>query len=121
MWARAVEICLACWLAISPFIFGYAGDDLVLWAVGWASAAAITTVSLLSFKRSIDRMHLWNFLIAGLLVGVSFTTPSPPPPAYQNFVVVGVLLFVFAIVPSYASDIPRGWAAFYGESDPRKG
>lgn len=48
------------------------------------------------------------------IIGVAFAAPNPPPPAmYQNFVVVGLLLLMIAVLPSRASEPPRGWREFY--------
>ena len=41
MWARAVEIALACWLALSPFIFGHPDEAAFLWYNDFACALAI--------------------------------------------------------------------------------
>lgn len=110
MWARVVEVMLACWLIISPFIFRI-GDDAWVWANCLISGSAMLIFSLISFAPSrLEKIHLANVLVAGWMIAVAFWQPDPPPTApYQNFVVVGLLLMMFAIIPSRASEPPRAW------------
>jgi hypothetical protein len=41
--------------------------------------------------------------------------PYPTPPALQNDLLVGVLLLMFAILPSEASLPPRSWRDYLPE------
>lgn len=113
MWARVMEFALACWLALSPFIFRYdeSGHDLLLNDL--VCAFLITVWAFLSFWRPLEKIHLLNIPVALWLIGLAFVQESaPPPPPYQNYILVGVLLLVFAIIPSRASDPPQGWSTY---------
>jgi len=110
MWARVIEFMLACWLAISPFVFRHDPDQAFLWASDLVSAAVVASVALLSFRRSLRKLHLVHLVTGVWLIGVGVLgAPSPPPPALQNDVVVGLLLWMFAIVPSDSATPPPRW------------
>ena len=112
MWARVVEFMLGCWLAVSPFVFRHDGSNRVLLAIDWGSAALIILFALLSYWPPLRRMHLATLLVAVALIAVGrlYFAPAPPPGA-QNHIVVGLLLLMFALVPSHASDPPPAWQA----------
>lgn len=116
MWARMIEFALGLWLAMSPFIFGHPYDATLLWTNDFACALAIAIISLASFKRAWPRLHLLNIVVALWLIGVGFIAQAPPPPAaYQNYVCVGLLLGMFAIIPSHAGVPPRSWRHYFAE------
>lgn len=115
MWARAVEIVLACWLAVSPFIFNHPADAAFLWYSDYACALAIILISSLGLSPRIEKVHLLNLVVSAYLIGVGFTVAAPPPPAYQNYVVVGVVLLVFAVIPTPTTLPPWSWQKFYTE------
>jgi hypothetical protein len=118
MWARVIEVMLACWLAISPFIFRHSPGETFLKLTDPLCAVAIAVFSLLSYRPSLEKLHLLNLVVAGWLIGAGFfAAASPPPPALQNEVVVGLLLLMFAILPSHASLPPRSWREFYGSRE----
>jgi hypothetical protein len=113
MWARVVEFMLACWLAISPFVFRHEASDRFLWGNDLRCAALVAFFALTSFHGRLRRIHLCHFLVVAWLLGISFAqTVAPPPPAYQNYVVVGLLLMMFAIIPSRANVPPAAWADY---------
>ena len=114
MWPRVIELFLGIWLAISPFVFSISGDETFLWANDFTCAAWLAFFSLLSFGKSFEKAHLLN-LPAGLwLIAAAFLfKPSPPPPAYQNFVVTGFLVLLISILPSRSDQIPRSWRKHY--------
>jgi hypothetical protein len=113
VWARNIELALACWLGLSPFIFRHGPDDTLLWVIDLSCAAAVGTFSLLSYVRRLEQIHLLNIAVAGVLVAAGFLVAPPPPPAAQNWVVVGLLLLLFAIVPNHAALPPRAWREYY--------
>jgi hypothetical protein len=118
MWARVAEVLLACWLGLSPWIFRYPADDRFLWVTSFASAVCILFFSLLSYSPQRENAHLLNLVVAAGLIGTGFLGyRSPPPPAVQNFVTVGLLLLMFAIVPSRASQPPRSWQEFHARGE----
>lgn len=110
MWARVIEVMLGCWLAMSPFVFGYRPEDApVLWITDFAGAAAVILFALLSFAPALRRAHLGNLAVAAWLVGTGYAWG--PTPAHQNHLIVGLLLAMLAIVPSEA-DLPHpSWRA----------
>lgn len=118
MWARLFEFMLALWLAISPFVFRHGADESFLWTNDLTCAAVIAVLSLSSFKRRIEKIHLLNIAVGLWLVGVgALRAESPPPPAMQNHVVVGLLLLMFAVIPSRSDQPPRAWREFYDRGE----
>jgi peptidoglycan/LPS O-acetylase OafA/YrhL len=119
MWARISEILLAVWLALSPFMLVEEASRHSYLLHDFGCAAAIAGFGLLSFWARFEKAHLCTLAVAAWLVGIGFAQPNPPPPlVYQNYVVVGVLLMMFAIVPSHASEPPRRWREFYEHRKP---
>jgi len=109
MWARVVEFMLGCWLAVSPFVFQHA-DQAVLSAIDYAAATAVITFALLSYWPPARWAHLGTLAVAtGLIVVGRASAWSDLAPGYQNHIVVGLLLLMFAIVPNDASQPPRSW------------
>lgn len=106
MWSRVIEFSLACWLAISPFVFQHA-DNLLLWGVDFGSAALVVCLALSSFWRPLRRAHLLILVVAVFLICFGRIAGNDNMlPAYQNQIVIGLLLLMFAIVPNHASDPP---------------
>jgi hypothetical protein len=67
----------------------------------------------LCFWPPLSKAHLLHLGIGAFLVATGFLAPtSPPPPALENHVIVGLLLILFGILPSNASESPRGWREF---------
>ncbi len=113
MWARVLEFALACWLALSPFIFRYdeRAHDFLLHDL--SCTLLVMAFAFLSFWKPLRRMHLLIIPVALWLTGLAFLHEEAPPPVpYQNYVVIGVLLLVFAIIPGDASDPPEAWTDF---------
>jgi len=117
MWARIIEFMLACWLAISQFIFRYGPDMTFERANDLICATLIAALALGSYARPLRHLHLAHLLVAAWLigVGVAASDSNPPAPAYQNYVVFGVVLAMVTIVPSRADDPPIAWQRYYNE------
>jgi hypothetical protein len=112
MWARVVEFMLGCWLAISPFIFRHPADNFTLWATDWIAAGLVTLFALLSYWPPLKHIHLATAVVALALVAMGrLSSWEHPPPGAQNQIVVGLLLLMFALVPSHASRPPAAWRA----------
>lgn len=110
MWPRVAEVALACWLAMSPFIFRHDPAQTTLWATDFATAAAIAVFSLASFWPPLRKLHLLNLLVAGgLVLYPLLAAEHPAPAALQNELCVGLLLAMFALLPSQASLPPLSW------------
>lgn len=114
MWPRVVELLIAAWLAASPWIIpspAGSGNSVRLNAL--ICAALIALFALISFREAWEKAHLFSLTVAAWLIAIAFFQPDPPPPAvYQNFVVTGLTLLFFAVLPSHASDPPRAWREF---------
>lgn len=107
MWARICEIILAVWLVISYFAFEYHSVEGVICAV------LILIFALLSYIDKLNKMHLCQIIPTGWLIYLGFVYPTPwIPMGLQNYIVVAVLLLMFTIIPSNASDHPRPWKRF---------
>jgi len=114
MWARVVEFMLGCWLAISPFVFQH-GDMSLLWAVDFTTSLLIVHLALFSYWQPTRHAHLATGVIALALIAFGrLAGGMEPGAAYQNYILVGLLLLMFAIVPNHASGPPRNW---YASSD----
>ena len=106
---------LAVWLTISPFIFRYGAEDRFLWFNDYICALLIVLFALLSHMVRFEKMHLLTLAVAGWLIAVAYAQGNPPPPApYQNYMVIGLLLIIFSILPSHANEPPRKWKEYYG-------
>ncbi len=114
MWGRVVEIMMAVWLSLSPFLFGHYPGDRALWMSDLFCAGAIILLSCLAFYEPLRRAHLGNLLIAGWLVGFAyFHGGYPSASGYQNDILTGLTLLLIAIIPNQASQPPRDWQRFY--------
>ena len=116
MWPRTTETLLACWLAISPFVFGYAADAAMLWTVTWIAATLVAGFSLLSFIHPLRRAHLLNLIVAAGLIGFGWITAGDPPgPPQQNCILVGLLLLMTGVLPTDCVQPPEAWQAWNRE------
>lgn len=106
MWPRDLELTLALWLLVSPFVFGHP-DDAGWWATDLVCGAAMVVFALLSRWRPLRRAHLLHLVLVAWLVGYGWS--RSPAPAAQNELVVGLLLLMVAVIPSEANTPPRGW------------
>ena len=107
MWPRVVEVMLGCWLLVTPFVFRGtpALDDFTTNAV--VTGAIVIAASLLSFWHRTSRAHLVTLLMALWLAAHGyFSVARPGPPAAQNEIAIGLILLMFAILPSEANRPP---------------
>lgn len=116
MWPRVSEILIGCWLAASPWIFGYGSSSNGPVLTTFACAALTVLLAAASYFPRMERAHLGEIPVAAWLIAVAFLQADPPPaPSYQNFVCVGLLMLLFAIIPSRASQPPRAWREFHAQ------
>lgn len=115
MWARIVEFILAIWIVNSYCVFFCPSPNEFFWANSLLCGSLVAIFALFSCIRRFERLHLCSLVVALWLVLVGFFASSdfPPPYALQNYVIVGLLLGMFAIVPSRSQKPPRAWEAFY--------
>jgi hypothetical protein len=113
MWARVVEFMLGCWLAVSPFVFAHYAESGRLTATDWTAASLVMVLALLSYWPPLVRIHLLTAIVAiGLVTIGRLSSGEHPPPGAQNHIVVGLLLLMFALVPSHATQPPPAWRAY---------
>jgi len=115
MWARVVEVMLACWLAINPPVFAHATEGAIAWWPDLTAAGFVSVLALVSYWPPLRLAHLASLLVAAWLVvdGYFFGAGSPHG---ESHVVSGLLLAMFAIVPNHATRPPRGWREFYASA-----
>ncbi len=112
MWARVIECMLAFWLALSPHIFFH--ETAFLWKNDLTCGTLVLVFSLLSFHSKWSRTHLANLFVAFWLIGLGFVSKdSPLPPALENHVIMGLILLIFALVPSHSERPSSSWENFY--------
>jgi hypothetical protein len=110
MWARVVECMLGLWLLLSPFIFRHPDDATMWWTNDIASGTLVIVLALASYWRPTEWTHWWTIAVALWLIGFGRFSATPPlEPALQNYIFVGLLLGMMAIIPNEASKPPRAW------------
>lgn len=109
MWARDFEIALALWLALAPFVVGRVHDEAAwMGTADLACAALVLCLALASYSRRFRTAHLAELPLAIGLAGIGWITSiGEATPASQNRLLVGLLLAMFAVVPSEAFSPPR--------------
>jgi hypothetical protein len=117
MWARVVEFMLGCWLGISPFVFRHPSDNATLWATDWIAACLVVLFALLSYWPPLSKIHLATAVVSFVLIAIGrFSSWEHPPAGAQNEIVVGLLLLMFALVPSHATVPPAAWQEAAGRT-----
>jgi len=114
VWARHMELALGAWLLVSPFVLRHTAERTFLWAHDLAVGALVVGVALACHWRPLERAHLVLLGVAAWLIGLGWwrTWQSDgihPDAAFQNWLLVGLMLAMFAVVPSDASRPPRPW------------
>lgn len=117
MWARVVEFMLAIWLTLSPFIFHYPSDATFFWVNSFVCASLVICFAFLSFWHPLRKIHLLTLGIALWLWGLGYSTfPEKTSIFLENFVVIGLLLFMLAIIPSHSNQLSYSWQKFINSS-----
>lgn len=111
MWPRVSEIILGLWLILSPFAFGTPSHKWASWVADLSAGILTILLALASLLTPLRKAHLAIFLVAIALMGFGYIS-SPVTPALQNDLLMGLLLMMFAIVPSEASIPPRTWREY---------
>lgn len=112
MWPRTVEAMLALWLATSPFIFRYRalGEPSWTWWHDFIVATLLAGLALVSFVHQTRRAHLLELLIAAWLIGYGWLTAEDVfDGPRQNWMCLGLLLLMLAIIPSDCVKPPYRW------------
>lgn len=114
MWPRTVEVMLACWLALSPFIFRYPSDASWLWWHDYIVAGLLALFALASFAQPLRKAHLFELLIAAWLIGYGwFTSAGIHDAPRQNWMCLGLLILMVAIIPTDCDRPPLTWREWY--------
>ena len=126
MWARVAEVMLSIWLWISPFIFQYPSHETFLWVNDFICGSLVMLFALFSFWHPLRKLHLATIGIALWLWGIGYTDfPGKTSIPLQNSVVLGLLLFMLAMIPTQAKQPPYAWREFVkkkqSKTNPKKG
>lgn len=98
----------AVWIALSPFIFRATDNSTIMWADNLIALAIIVLASL-SLWPPTRYAHLGILAIAlGIAIWGRFSG-SPPIPAHQNHIFVGIFLLMIALIPNNATRPPKVW------------
>ena len=117
MWPRVVELMLAVWLALSPFVFRYGPEaPAAWWGLDFGVSIVVLAASGISFWHRARRAHLVT-LATGLGIAIHGYVAGghPSPPGMQNHLVTGLLLAMLAILPSQGDVPPARWVRSYAE------
>lgn len=119
MWARIAEVLISIYLSLSSFFFPYPQP---LWMFNLCIASWIWFFYFATFYHPLRNFHYYNLFAALALIVYAFIQPdSPPPPPFQNYVVIGLVLFIFGIIPNHASIPPEPWRRYYSKKREEKG
>lgn len=110
MWPRVVEVTLGAWLLITPFVFRDSPAIHTYATNAMISGSVVIVASLLCFWRRADRSYFVTLLVALWLIGHGYFSAERPGPApAQNEIMVGLLLLLFAILPTETNQPPGPW------------
>lgn len=110
MWARVMEFALGCWVLCSPFIFRAEHRGAMISLVDFACGAMIISFALLSYLERTRYAHLGTLVLSlGMIIVPRVMLAPEVPPAGENFMMIGLLLLMFAMVPNQASRPPQAW------------
>ena len=122
MWSRDAEIMFGCWLAASPFLFQHGPDETLLWINDFVTATAVIVFGLCSYYRPLRYAHLLTVAAGLWLVGFGWASSTPPAsPAYQNHILVGLMLLMLDIIPSNASQPTASWQRYFERESGARG
>jgi peptidoglycan/LPS O-acetylase OafA/YrhL len=112
MWARVIELMLACFLSISCLFFPTTTTPFYFWANNLLCSAFIAFFALCSYRSQWGKVHLFSFAIAIYLIILGYVEYPKPNPQNQCYVTMGILLFMITLIPSRAGTPPKEWLAF---------
>lgn len=116
MWARHCEVFLGLWLAVSWLLFSYPSKMSSFVYIDWIGCTLICVFSLSCYWDRMRHLHLLNFIVACIyIVFVLISENDTGLPLYQNYMVVGLLLLMFSIIPTNTSQPPHAWRKFLQE------
>lgn len=115
MWQRTVEAMLAIWLAMSAFIFQYPDDKVLWWWHDWIVALVVILLATGSLLTQLRHAHFLELVVAVWLIGHGWFAASEGlgAPAMQNWICLGLLLLMTAIIPTDSTATPIRWRNWY--------
>ena len=115
LWSRALELVLGCWLLLSPMVLGHTGAS-ALGLVDRGAGMLVVAIVAISLLPSLGRLHLATLPVALLLIAWSWSAfPRPGPAGAQNQILVGLVLGLLSMVPSYDTSPPEGWTRWFAD------
>jgi hypothetical protein len=123
MWPRIGEILLGIWLLAGPFVFATPPDANAERATTLGGGTLTILLALLCWWPPAEKAHLATLAVAAWLIGFGYFSgggPAAPSPSGQSMLTVGLLLAMFAILPSRAAEPPRAWREFLEKTPNRK-
>lgn len=106
MWPRVCEVIISLWLLLSAAVVPGPSDVDVIARI---AAVLMLSCSLLSFARRLRRAYLGTLVVALAISAYPFLHDPPASLMMQNLLIVGLVVAMFAIIPSDAMRPPRGW------------
>jgi len=96
-WQDGINLIVGCWLFISPWVLGFAGQPAPAWNA-WIFGAVVALVSLAALSRFTPweewlnvALGVW-LLISPWVLGFAATAPL-----MWNFVIIGIVVGVLAL------------------------
>lgn len=121
MWPRVVEVMLGVWLVMSPFVFQHDPDQTMLWVNDLTCGLLVWIFAVFSCWKPARNAHFGVTAIALWLIALGWGgADRPPPAAYQNDMVTGILLLMFSIIPTESLWPPVRWQRWYEEEAERQ-
>jgi hypothetical protein len=78
------------------------------------AGAVVAFVSLIAMVFPTQKTNLCNLVVAAWLVGVAFALSRPlSSPTAQSEALSGLLLLMFAIIPTDTMEVPLAWKRFF--------
>ncbi len=109
MWGRVIELMMAVWMVLSPFIFR-AQDESTAIFIDLGFASAIAVLAGCSYWHPTRHAHFFILVVGvGMAAWGRFSGGMPPTPADQNHIFVGLFLLLIALIPNQASRPPVAW------------
>lgn len=109
MWPRWIECGLAGWLSCAGFVLGVPAAALGVWVVDSAAALAVIAAAITASRRRDGRAHVLTLAVGVIVFVHGFVQPWPLPAWHENHILVGLLLVMFAVIPTDAHRPPPPW------------
>lgn len=110
-WPRVVEAGLAICFALSPWVLN--APVLLKW-IDTLAAIAIVVVVIISAKNPSRLFNLWHAPVGAFLCLFPLLYSRDVHPAQaQAELLSGLLLLMFAVIPSRAMEVPLAWRELF--------